>query len=234
VRQISHLCAVILTKLNSFPMKRNLLRWAFCLLFFPVTNVWSQDTKTAPGTVATQGQDASSTKTPDTTQAAPMFPDSVMRNYDVEVFQNVLKMADLVRFQYKDAVAKSKSGEIASMYKLLDFHRVVDGVDALNHAVTCLELIPLAGDQNFAAAVSICQPKLKTLLLERLMLAQARTKKTFLRQSLTNWAPVTWEYLNGRTVELKSSKPVQEPVVPMGLKLAPPPPPRDTTSTRRQ
>lgn len=196
-------------------MNKVMLRWAFCLLLLPALHAAAQDTrgvpskislnaadhKGDPGTSAIQ-PDASTTdgtQKSEQTASAPAFPDSVMRNYEIEVFQNVLKMADFANFKYKDALASAKTGNVMSIYTLLDFNRVVDGVDALNHAVTCLELIPVAGDQVFGTAVELCAPKMKKVLLERLMLAQVRTKKTFLRQSLTNWAPYTWKSLNAAT-----------------------------------
>lgn len=137
----------------------------------------------------------------------PIFADSLMLNYQVETFQKVLKVADLANFKYKDHLAHAKTGDVTSIYQLLDFHRMVDGVDGLNHAVTCLELIPLAGDKAFGAAVYRCSPNLRKLLLDRLMLAQVRSKKTFLRQSLTNWAPATWAYLNGQTYQYETQQP---------------------------
>lgn len=225
-------------------MKKELLRWALRFLFFPALHVTAQDTKPAPAPpqppapATAPAVDAVPATVPGTIsekekafaaqQAAPapvpVFPDSLMRNYEVEVFQNVLKMADLANVKYKELMTSAKSGNVASMHKLLDFHRVVDGVDALNHAVTCLELIPLMGDAPFAAAVNFCPPKLKKVVLDRLMLAQARTKKTFLRQSLTNWAPVTWAHLNGQTltVETPAVQPaVQETTTPVNTNIVP-------------
>lgn len=195
------------------------MRWAICLILFPALHASAQDLKVTSGATTSNRLDAnpapdatlSSSATPaastSTTPsekemmnvaAAPMFPDSLMKNYDVEVFQSVLKVADMIKFDYKEEVAKAKTGDIGAMYKLLDFHRIVEGVDALNHAVTCLELIPLMGDASFGSAVYPCHPNMKKILLERLMLAQVRTKKTFMRDSLTHWAPMTWAYLNGQ------------------------------------
>lgn len=210
-------------------MKKELLRWALCFLFFPALHATAQDTKPAPAPAQPPAPatapsiDAAPATAPATIsekekavalqQAAPaptpVFADSLMRNYEIEVFQNVLKMADLASVKYMDVLAKAKTGDVTSMHQLLDFHRVVDGVDALNHAVTCLELIPVVGDAPFAAAVYRCPPKLKKLVLERLMLAQVRTKKTFLRQSLTNWAPMTWAYLNGQPIVTSPQQPVE-------------------------
>lgn len=207
-------------------MKRELLRWAFCLLVIPAMNLHAQDSRpgsgTAPGSsspsitpqrgVAPSGSTSPAAAKPDAEQVdstalAPMterkaaFPDSLMKNYKVEVFGNVLKMAELAGTPYKELVTKAQSGDVDAIYQLLDFHRVVDGADALNHAVTCLELIPVTGDAVFASAAHRCSPKLRKVVLDRLMLAQVRSKKTFLRQSLTNWAPVTWSILAAQPVE---------------------------------
>ncbi len=193
-------------------MKKELLPWAFCLMIFPAWHVSAQETRSATGasspSSAIQDKMPEPPPAPGSTMgsqvlvpAKPIFADSLMRNYQVEMFQNVLKTADLANFKYKEMVENAKTGDVTSIHKLLDFHRMVDGVDGLNHAVTCLELIPLAGDNAYGAAVYRCSPNLRKLLTDRLMLAQVRTKKTFLRQSLTNWAPATWAYLNGQTYQ---------------------------------
>jgi hypothetical protein len=200
--------------------KVKMLRWAFCLILFPAVHASAQDAKSVPNAGSTTAPNErlgamplvvppDAAQAPDEVQktnsagtAAPCpFPDSIMRKHEVEIFQSVLKVADVAKFKYMDAMASAKAGDVSSMQKLLDFNRVVEGVDALNHAVTCLELIPVAGDHIFGTAVYLCPPKLKEVLLERLMLAQGRTKKLYLRQPLANWAPSTWSYLNMRVVE---------------------------------
>lgn len=197
-----------------------MLRWAFCLILFPVVHASAQDAKSVPNAGSTSAPNerlgarplvapSDAAQAPDEVQktnsagsAAPCpFPDSIMRNHEIEVFQSVLKIADLANFKYMDAVASAKAGDVSSMHKLLDFNRVVEGVDALNHAVTCLELIPVAGDHIVGAAVYLCSPKMREVLLSRLILAQGRTKKTYLRESLSKWAPSTWSYINMHIVE---------------------------------
>ncbi|GAB4494449.1 MAG: hypothetical protein OHK0019_20810 [Saprospiraceae bacterium] len=193
--------------------------FALCFVLFQFINIQAQDNRTPQNNTSIKATDATILSQPTTSDAStvptdametkmeqaapqgPMFPDSLMKGYEVEIFQNVSKTADLVNIKYKDLVAKAKSGDVGSMHKLLDFHRIVDGVDGLNHAVTCLEMLPLMGDASFASAVSLCQPKLKKLIVDRLILAQGRTKKTFLRQSLTNIAPLTWQQLTGEKKE---------------------------------
>ena len=115
---------------------------------------------------------------------------------DIAVSEGVLKLADWAKFDYRNQLDKAKTGDLEAVKALIDFHSVADGVDGINHGVTCLELIPVIGDETFASAIPVFKPKLKKLLLERLMLAQARTKKEALRQSLTNWAPASWAVLN--------------------------------------
>ncbi|MFN0037626.1 MAG: hypothetical protein ACKVUS_21395 [Saprospiraceae bacterium] len=200
-------------------MKRTFSHGALCLFLFLPAIAWAQDRSSQPTQISLQVSDsqtssqiqssesADSTSTlgfaTEVSQSAPMFPDSLMQNYEVETFQGVLKMADLIGFKYNDVLAKAKTGDIDAIWQLLDFHRIVDGKDAQNHAVTCLEIIPLAGDMPFAAAVLQCSPKLKAAVLERTVLAQSRTKKGFLRQSMANWAPFTWASLNGQTLEIE-------------------------------
>ncbi len=115
---------------------------------------------------------------------------------DVAVSEGVLKLADWAKFDYTGQLAKAKTGDIEALKALIGFHTIADGVDGLNHAVTCLELIPVVGDETFASAVPVFKPNLKKLLLDRLILAQGRTRKEALRQSLTHWAPTTWAVLN--------------------------------------
>ncbi len=134
-------------------------------------------------------------------QKAPL-PDS-----SVTVFDGVLKLADWAGVKYNEELAKAQTGDVVAVKKLLDFHATADGVDALNHAVTCLELLPVVGDDRFASAVLGCKPKLKQLILERLILAQGRTKKEHLRKSMTDWAPYTYAYLAGKEVPSAETAP---------------------------
>jgi len=137
-------------------------------------------------------------------QKAPL-PDS-----SVTVFDGVLKLADWAGVKYSEELAKAKTGDVVAVKKLLDFHATADGVDALNHAVTCLELLPIVGDDKFASAALGCKPKLRQLILERLILAQGRTKKEHLQKSLTDWAPFTYAYLAGKEVPSTENNPQQQ------------------------
>jgi hypothetical protein len=86
----------------------------------------------------------------------------------------------------------------------LEFSGTVDGTESLQHATTCLELIPLATDEKMGAVISSLKPKLKTILLDRIQLAQGRTKKENLIKPLQEWAPLTWKALHGERVVCNS------------------------------
>lgn len=118
----------------------------------------------------------------------------------VEISPKVLKTAEWAKFDYMKNIDMAQRGDYHAMKNLLDFSGTVDGTEALQHATTCLELIPEVSDETFASAVSVLRPKLKTVMLDRLVLAQGRTKKTDLQKPLQEWAPLTWDALNGKMV----------------------------------
>lgn len=123
--------------------------------------------------------------------------DTPSKDQHITVYDNVLKMADWAKFEYKTVLDSAKTGSTTAIKKFLEFHAVVDGADALNHGVTCLELIPVATDVQFASAALACKSKLRKIVLDRLILAQGRTQKEQFRKSMTEWAPATWAVLNG-------------------------------------
>jgi hypothetical protein len=116
----------------------------------------------------------------------------------VETFPNVLKTAEWASFDYKGILNMALTGDPVSIQKFIKFHATVDGVEGINHGVTCLEMVPLVGDEAFAGACQDLNPRLLKLALDRFMLAQGKTKKEELRQSMTNWAPMTWSVFNGK------------------------------------
>lgn len=120
---------------------------------------------------------------------------------DVFVAEGVLKLAKLMAFDYTGNLEKAKGGDQAALKALFDFFGATDGIDRQNHALTCLELIPVAFDEHFSLALSGAKPKLKVLMLEQLQLAQGRTKKEALQKPLADWAPETWRALNGLPVK---------------------------------
>lgn len=117
---------------------------------------------------------------------------------DVTVFESVLSTASWANFKYKDQLALAKKGDQKALTALLDFSGTVDGRAALDHSVTLLELIVSTGDNAFSLAVKSSKAKLKSILLDRLQLAQGRTKKEELRQPMHAWAPMTWAALNNK------------------------------------
>jgi len=139
----------------------------------------------------------------------------------VSVFPGVLKAAEWAGFDYNGTLNKALTGDYYAVQKLLDFHTVVDGANGINHGVTCLEIIPIIGDELFATGCSYMKPKLQKTALDRIILGQGRTQKEELRQSLTNWAPLTWSVLNGNgmpVIDKGEVKPVEAPPL---LKLIP-------------
>lgn len=126
-------------------------------------------------------------------------PSTASADKDVYVAPSLLKLADWANYKYLDKLKAAKGGNPRTIQMFLDFHGTADGIDGLNHGVACLELIPIVGDENFASACAGCNPKLRALLLERLLLAQGRTEKTELQKPMAEWAPKTWEVLQGKS-----------------------------------
>ncbi|MBK7940083.1 MAG: hypothetical protein IPJ82_24720 [Lewinellaceae bacterium] len=89
-------------------------------------------------------------------QACAQTP--VKDSVDIAVSEGVLKLADWSKFDYLGNLAKAKTGDVEAVKALIDFHAVADGVDGINHGVTCLELIPVVGDEVFASAIPILNP----------------------------------------------------------------------------
>lgn len=116
----------------------------------------------------------------------------------VTVFKEVLATAKWAGFDYEGQLNLAKTGDYKAVNKLLEFSGTVDGDDAIKHAVTCLELIPVAGDVPFAAALNVGKPMLRKVMLERLQLAQARTQNEALKKPIKEWAPFSWDVLNGK------------------------------------
>jgi hypothetical protein len=127
-----------------------------------------------------------------------------MQNNEVTVAPSLVKFAGQMGFKYQEVLAKAKKGDIESIKQLMEFHGTADGTDGLNHAQTCLELIPSATDIKVALACQNLKPKLKELLLERFALAQGRTKNTDLQKPMKEWAPSTWASINNQPIECES------------------------------
>lgn|GEM_PF-2441177 len=116
----------------------------------------------------------------------------------------VLKTAEWGGFKYMENLDKAQAGNQTAIKSLLEFSGTVEGAEALEHATTCLDLIPLATDEIMGSTISSVKPKLKTALLERFVLAQGRTKNVELQKPLAESAPLTWKALNGERVVCNS------------------------------
>ncbi|MFN0173337.1 MAG: hypothetical protein ACKVU0_01725 [Saprospiraceae bacterium] len=119
---------------------------------------------------------------------------------DIEVSSAVLKTAEWANFKYMENLNLAKTGDVKAIKAFLEFSGTVDGVESLEHATTCIELIPFSSDMVSGAVISTLKPKLQKVLLERFVLAQGRTKKEALRKPLQEWAPLCWKALNGEKV----------------------------------
>ena len=118
----------------------------------------------------------------------------------VYVSDKVLKTASWARFKYKDELKNALNQDPAAVRRLLEFSGTVDGQEGLDHAVTCLEMIPAATDDVVAVVVAGMKPNAKKLLLERLSGAVSRTQKKELQKPIAEWAPNTWAALNNKPV----------------------------------
>lgn len=125
---------------------------------------------------------------------------TVLAQKKVYLSDNVIKTADQIKFEYKNTVKKASQKDAAAIVKLVDFSRLLDGQEAVEHAQTFLEIIPLASDRVVAKAIEKMNVKLKKVTLERLQKAQSKTQNSALKKPLNSWAPFTWEALNNRPV----------------------------------
>lgn len=115
---------------------------------------------------------------------------------DVYISKEVLKTSEWANFAYKDVLKKAIAGDESSITAFFKFNNAVDGVQGIDHNITCLEMIPLATDDKVASALLPTVPNLKKVVLDRIMLAQGKTKKADLQKPLESWAPKTWAVLN--------------------------------------
>lgn len=128
--------------------------------------------------------------------ALMLLATAVTAQKNVYISDNVTKTADQIDFKYKDVVKKATSKDQEAVRQLLDFSRIVDGSEAAEHAITCLEIIPMAGDQLVAKVIVKLSPKLKKALLDRFVAAQGQTKQDKLKAPMETWSPYTWKALN--------------------------------------
>lgn len=119
---------------------------------------------------------------------------------NVFISKSVLKTADWANFEYRDVLKKAIAGNEEAIQQFFKFNNAVDGVEGIEHNVTCLELIPLASDTKVASALIFTKPKLKQVVLSRIVLAQGKTQKPELKKPMESWAPRTWAVLNNKPV----------------------------------
>lgn len=135
-----------------------------------------------------------------------LFSVPVLAQKKVYVSDKVRSTAEQIKVDYKGLVKKASAKDGDAVKKLLDFSRIVDGSEAIEHAVTCLELIPLASDEVMAKAIAALSPKLKKVLLDRMQQAQGRTQKAELKVPMEKWAPMSWEALHNRPYASKNAQ----------------------------
>ena len=111
----------------------------------------------------------------------------------------VQKTAKWAGFDYDGVLARAKTGDYKAILEFLEFHGTLDGMDGINHGTTCLELVAVATDDHFASVCQILKPKLRDVVLERMMQGASRTKNPALNnKSLTETCPMTWAALTGK------------------------------------
>ncbi len=115
---------------------------------------------------------------------------------EISVSDDVLKTAKVMGVDYLPLLEKAKTGDVDAIRTFFEFHRFADGLEGFEHGQTCLELIPFAQDDKVGQACTNFKPGMKKLILERLVLAQTRTKKEELKQPLINWANATYTALS--------------------------------------
>ncbi|MBK9337697.1 MAG: hypothetical protein IPM98_14485 [Lewinellaceae bacterium] len=127
---------------------------------------------------------------------------AVFAQKKVYISENVLKVADQLKLDYKGMVKKAASKDTKALRDILEFGRILEKWEVAEHAVTCLELIPPATDEVYAKVVEACDNKFKTTMRIWITSAQEHTQKEHLKKPLSEWAPYTWEALNNRAVNI--------------------------------
>jgi len=175
-------------------MRKELFTWIFVLLLMPFVQAGCQTDAKANSAAVEHGAS------------------------DIFVSESVVRFAEQMGFKYVEVLEKAKKGDRKAIRDFLEFHGTTDGMDAINHAVTCLELIPVAGDENMALTCKYVKPKLNQVLLERFTLAQGRTHNEDLRKPMAEWAPMTWAAINNLPIpglcDMKSEVKMEKPNQP--------------------
>lgn len=120
----------------------------------------------------------------------------------VFVSDAVVAVAQQMQVDYKGLVRKASAKDAKALQELFEFTRLLDGAALNDHLQTCLELIPVATDEVYAKALESRSSGLKSYLLKNMEAVQGRVQKESLKKPIGEWAPYTWEALNGREVNI--------------------------------
>lgn len=176
-------------------MKKGLLTGALSLLLLAATTGCSQNNPK-------ESKEAGAAK------AAQPAPGS-----DAPITAELTRLSDFMKFDYKGILERCKKGDQEALVAFLDFHRIVEEQSALDHAVICLEMIPIAQDGQVAEACGSLKDKLKEMIRERLVKAQALTQKPELKKNISEWAPRTWAALSNQSYDPNAGKTGEQPAV---------------------
>ncbi|MCS6928334.1 MAG: hypothetical protein NZM43_02450 [Saprospiraceae bacterium] len=152
---------------------------------------------------------------------------------NVFISEAVLAIAQQAQVDYRALVKKASAKDSEALNNLFEFTRLLDGSISIDHAQTCLELIPVVGDEVFAKALESRSSGLKKHLLNQMSAAQKQTRKEALKKPIQGWAPYTWEALNDREVHIAKPQSAPATNMPAGidaLKTAPMPDGQGTPS----
>ncbi len=127
---------------------------------------------------------------------------SFAQSKGVFVSDAVVSVAQQAKVDYKGLVRKASAKDTKALADLFEFTRIVEGAALTDHVRTCLELIPLVGDEAYAKTLESRSAGLKAYLLKHMEAAQQKAQKEALKKPIGEWAPYTWEALNGREVNL--------------------------------
>jgi len=164
-------------------MKKRLLGSALFILLLGATTGCSQDTPASKNDPKNTGTTAAPAAAPTSGDDAPITPE-------------LLRLSEFVKMDYAATLSKCKKGYKTALLEFFDFHRIVEEKSAVEHSLVCLDMIAASDDADVSEVCSSLKPKLKTLVLERLVAAQPKAAKPALQKPMSEWAPKTWAALN--------------------------------------
>ncbi len=125
----------------------------------------------------------------------------------VFISQDVLKTAKWAEFDYKTKLDQSLRGNVTAMQEFFEFMTYVDDKQRIEHAVTCLEIIPVVGDQVFSTAVQNLKPKFRDVFRAQIQIAMGKTENPEIKgKQITELYPYTWGALNHAPITDQSQK----------------------------